>query len=162
MIGPTNTIWPWFLMLHQALPPQSSHGSCVFQPCMHTGWLLETSSWDHYWWKYEGGQWLVFWWFWGWGTSDTHLSRWKLGKKNTLQSWWPPLPYGHHGAHSPAPPHTTISQHAVWQFYVIKTRKYYCFYYLLAFLRHNASLTCPACVCWLWMMKTHAPNWLNQ
>jgi hypothetical protein len=27
---------------------------------------------------------------------------------------------------------TTISQHAVQQVYVIKTREYYCFYYLLA------------------------------
>jgi hypothetical protein len=41
---------------------------------------------------------LIFWWFGGWGTSDTRLARQKLGKKNTPQSWWPPLPYGRHGA----------------------------------------------------------------
>ncbi len=105
-----------------------SYGSCVFQPCMRTGWLLETSPSDHYWRRYEVGQWLVFVWFWGWGTSDKQLARRKLGKKHTPQSWRPPLPYGHHGALSPAPPHTTISQHAVRQIYVIKTREYYCFY----------------------------------
>jgi hypothetical protein len=27
------------------------------------------------------GQWLIFGWFWGWGTSDTQLTRRKLGKK---------------------------------------------------------------------------------
>jgi hypothetical protein len=40
------------------------------------------------------------------------------------------LPYGRHGALPPAPSHTTISQHAAQQVYVIKTREYYCFYYL--------------------------------
>jgi hypothetical protein len=78
------------------------------------------------------GQWLVFWWFGGLGTSDTRLARRKLGKENTPQSWWPPSPYGRHGALSPALPHTTISQHAVQQVYAIKTREYYCFYYLLS------------------------------
>jgi hypothetical protein len=28
-------------------------------------------------------QWLVFGWFGGWGTLDTQLARWKLGKKHT-------------------------------------------------------------------------------
>jgi hypothetical protein len=42
----------------------------------------------------------------------------------------------------PAPLHTTISQHAAQQVYVVKTREYYCFtMYLLAILMHNASLT---------------------
>jgi hypothetical protein len=40
------------------------------------------------------------------------------------------LPDGCHGALPLAPPHTTISQHAVLQVYVIKTREYYCFFYL--------------------------------
>jgi hypothetical protein len=30
------------------------------------------------------------------------------------------------------PPHTTISQHAVRQVYVVKTKEYICYYYLLA------------------------------
>jgi hypothetical protein len=76
-------------------------------------------------------QWLLFGWFWGWGTSDTQLARWKLSKKNTPQSWQPPSPYGCHGALLLAPPHAAISQHAAQQVYVVKTRKYYCFYYLL-------------------------------
>ncbi len=41
---------------------------------------------------------------------------------------------------------TAISQHAVRQVYVIKTRKYYCFYYLLAILRHKALSMRRACV----------------
>jgi len=52
-----------------------------------------------------------------------------------------------------APPlvllHTTISQHAVQQVYVIKTKEYYCCYYLLALQRHDALLTCHAAVCLL-------------
>jgi hypothetical protein len=99
---------------------------------MHTAWLLETSPSDHYRQRYEVGQWLVFWWFGGWGTSDMQLARQKLRKKNTPQSWWPQLPYGRHGALSLAPPHTTMSQYAVQQVYVIKTREYYCFYDLLS------------------------------
>ncbi len=56
-----------------------SYGSCVFQLCMQTGLVLETSPSDHYWRRYEVGQWLVFGWFWGWGTWDTRLAREKLG-----------------------------------------------------------------------------------
>jgi len=78
------------------------------------------------------GQWLVFGWFWGCGTSDTRLARRKLSKKITPQPWWPPLPYDLHGAPPPAPPHTIIIQHAAQQVYVVKTREYNCFYYLLA------------------------------
>ncbi len=75
------------------------------------------------------------------------LARRKLGKNNTPQSWQPPSPYDRHGALLLAPPHTAISQHDAQQgVYVLKTRKYYCFYYLLAILRHNASLTHHACV----------------
>jgi hypothetical protein len=52
---------------------------------------------------------------------------------------WPP------GALPPAPPHTTISQHAAQQVYVVETRENYCFaMYLLAILRHNASSACRA------------------
>ncbi len=87
------------------------------------------------------GQWLVFGWFGGWGTSDTQLARRKLSKQNTPQLWWLPLPYGRHGALLLALPHTTISQHATQQVYVVKTREYYCFYYFLAILRHNALST---------------------
>ncbi len=147
----TNTIQPWFRCFTRHRHPKDewsfcSYGSYIFQPCMHTGWLLETSPSDHYWWRYEVGQWLVFWWFWGWGTSDMRLTRRKLGKKHTPQSWRLPLPYGCHGALPSALPHTTISQHAAWQVYVVKTREYYCFYYLFAILRHDALSTCRACV----------------
>jgi hypothetical protein len=73
------------------------------------------------------------------------------------------LPYSRHGALSPEPPHTTISQHAVQQVYTIKLENIIVLtVYLLANLRHNALLTCRACVCWFQMMETHAPNWLNQ
>jgi hypothetical protein len=67
--------------------------------------------------------------FWGWGISNMQLARWKPGEK-TPQSWRPPLPYGRHDALSLAPPHTTISQHAVQKVYVIKTTEYCRFYYL--------------------------------
>jgi hypothetical protein len=63
---------------------------------------------------------------------DTRLARQKLGKKNTPLTWRPLSPYGHHGAPPPELPHTTISQHDAQQVYVVKTRGYYCFYYLLA------------------------------
>jgi hypothetical protein len=124
-----------------------SYGSCVFWLCMRTGWVLEKSPSDHYWRRYEVGQWLVFRWFWVLGTLDMRLARRKLGKRNTPQSWWPLLPYGRHGALLPAPPHTAMSHHAAQQVYVVKTRKYYCFYYLLAILRHDASSTRLACTC---------------
>ncbi len=55
------------------------------------------------------------------------------------------MPYGRHSALLPAPPHTAISQHAARQVYVVKTREYYCFYYLLAILRHEASSTHRQC-----------------
>ncbi len=87
-----------------------------------------------------------FWWFWGGGTSEMQLVRQNLGKKTHPN-------HGSRRCHTvamlpppPAPPHTTISQHAARQIYVVKTREYYCFYYLLAILRHDASLTCHACV----------------
>ena len=80
-------------------------------------------------------------WFWSWGTSATQLARGKLGKKHTLIMAAAIAQQPRHGALSLAPPHTTISQHAVRQVYVIKTREYYCVYYLLAILRHNASST---------------------
>ncbi len=53
---------------------------------------------------------------------------------------------GHHGALPPALLHTTISQHAVRQVYVVKTREYCRFYDLFAVLRHHALLTCRAYV----------------
>ncbi len=80
-----NTIWPWFPMLHQAPPhPRWTNLLLIWlmclQPCMRTGWVLETSPSDHYWRRYEVGQWLCFEWFWGWGTSNARLARRKLGK----------------------------------------------------------------------------------
>ncbi len=106
---------------------------------MCTGRVLETFPSDFNCRRYEV--------FWGWGTSDTQLARWKLDKKNTPQLWQLPSAYDRHGALPPAPPQTTISQHAARQVYVVKTREYnYCFYYLLVMLRHNA-LSMPLCLC---------------
>ncbi len=103
----------------------SSDCACAQDGCMkrpHPTIIDGDRRWDSGW---------FFWCFGGWGALDTRLARWKLGKKNTPQSWRLPLPNGRHGALLPAPPHTAISQHAARQVYVIKTRKYYCFYYLL-------------------------------
>jgi hypothetical protein len=58
------------------------------------------------------------------------LARRKQGENNTPRPWRPLSPYGRHGAPPPAPPHTTISQHAVRQVYDIKTKEYICYYYL--------------------------------
>ena len=146
-----NTIQPWFPMLHQA-PPPPRWTNLLFiwlmcLPTVHAHWMgtwnvpirpLLTEIW--------GGTVVGFWVVGGWGTSDKQLARRKLGKKNMPQLWWPPLPYDHHGALLPAPPHTAISQHDEWQVYVVKIRKYYCVYYLLAILRHDALSTHRACV----------------
>jgi hypothetical protein len=67
---------------------------------------------------------------------DTQLARRKLGKNNTPRPWRPPSPYGRHGAPPLAPPHTTISQHAVQQVYVVKTKEYICYYYLGKLLKY--------------------------
>ncbi len=93
---------------------------------------------------YEVGQWLGFGWFGGQGTSDMQLARWKLSKKNTPQSWRPPLPYSRHGALPPALLHTTISQHAAQQVQVIKTRAYCCFYYVfISYLKARRIIDAP-------------------
>ncbi len=123
-----------------------SYGSHIFRPCMCTGLVIEASPSNHYWRRYEVWQWLVLGWFGGYGTLNTQLARQKLGKKHTPQSWRPPSPYDCHGALLRAQPCTAISQHTAQQVYVIKTRKYYCFYYLLAILRHDALSTHRACV----------------
>ncbi len=147
----TKTIQPWFPMLHQTPPPPRwTNLLFMWLMCLSTVHAhrleFEVSPSDHYWRRYEVGQWLVFGWFGSWGTLDTQLAWRKLGKNNIPQSWRPPSPYGSHGALLPAPPHTAISQHVAQQVYVVKTRKYYCFNYLLAILRHNTLLTCRACV----------------
>jgi hypothetical protein len=92
------------------------------------------------------GQLLVFGWFWSWRTFNTRLARRKLGKKNTPPTWRPPLPYGRHGAPPPATLYTTISQHDAQQVYVVKTRGYYCFYYLLA-LEKAQRVVHALCLC---------------
>ncbi len=54
------------------------------------------------------------------------------------------MPNGRHGALPPAPLHTTISQHAVQQVYVIKTREYYSFYYgLISYLKARCIVNAP-------------------
>jgi hypothetical protein len=47
---------------------------------------------------------------------------------------------------------------------VIKTREYYCFYFIPSYFKVKVRriLACRACVCWLRMMKTREPNQLNQ
>jgi hypothetical protein len=118
-----------------------SYGSCVFRPCMRTGWVLETSPSDHYWWRYEVGQWLVFRWFWSLGTSDTQLARRKLGK-NT---------HPNHGGRLcpmttmvPSPRHHRIQQLANMlrdKSMLLKLENIIVFtVYLLAILWHDAPL----------------------
>jgi hypothetical protein len=61
------------------------------------------------------------------------------------------IPYGHYDALPLALLHTMISQHAAGQVYVIKTREYYCFYYLfISYFKapHIVDLPCPS-VCGL-------------
>jgi len=80
----------------------------------------------------DGDMWLDSGWFWCCGTSDMRLARQKQCKNNAPQPWQLPSSYDLHGAPPPAPPQTTISQHAAQQVYLVKTREYDCFYYLLA------------------------------
>ncbi len=127
-----------------------SCGSCVFQLCMPTGWVLETSPSVHYWWRYEVGQWLGFGWFWGWGTLDMQLARWKLAKKTSPN---------HDGCHCPmaamvpSSRHHHIQQLAIMlrQVCVIKTRKYYCLYYVfISYFKAQCIVDAPClCVCGL-------------
>jgi hypothetical protein len=94
------------------------------------------------------GQWLGFGWFWGQGTLDMRLTRQKLAKNNTPQSWWPPSHYGHHGAFILVPPHTAISQLANMlrdKSMLLKLENIIFFYYLLAILRHDTLLMRRAC-----------------
>ncbi len=145
-----NTIWPGFPMLHQALPPPRWTNLLFIKlVCVSTVHVHRMGTWNvptqplliEIW----GGR-VGFGWFWSWGTLDSRLARQKLGK-NTPQSWRPSLPYVRHGAFPPAPLHTTISQHAVRQVYVIKLENIIVFtMYLLAILRHDASSTCRAWV----------------
>jgi hypothetical protein len=54
------------------------------------------------------------------------------------------LPDSHHGALPTASLHTTISQHAPRQVYVIKTREYYCFYYVfISYFKARRILDMP-------------------
>ncbi len=59
-------------------------------------------------------------------------------------SWRLPSSYGCHGAPLPAPKHTTISKHAMQQFYVVKTRKHFNHQRLYDHWDHNASMNCCA------------------
>jgi hypothetical protein len=88
------------------------------------------------------GQWLIFRWFWSWGTSDTQLARRKLDK-NT---------YPNHGGHHcpmatmvPSCQHCRIQQLANMlrdKSVLLKLENIIVFtMYLVAILRHNASLT---------------------
>ena len=80
----------------------------------------------------DSGFWVVFGWFRGCGTSDTRLPRRKLGKKTHPNHGGCRCPTVAMVPPPPPPPHTTISKHAARQVYVVKTREYNCFYYLLA------------------------------
>jgi len=53
------------------------------------------------------------------------------------QSWWSLLSYGRQGAPLPVQKHATISQHASWQVYIVKTRTYYCYYYFYDHFGHD-------------------------
>ena len=73
--------------------------------------------------------------------TDAQLTRRKLGKKNTPRPWRPPASHGRYGDSTLAPSHSTIIEHDMRQVYVVKTREYNCFYYLLAIQRRCASST---------------------
>ncbi len=91
------------------------------------------------------GQWLDFEWFWSWGTSNTQLARQKQGKNTHLN---------HGGRHSPMaamvpfPRHRHIQQLANMlhdKSMLLKLENIIIFtMYLLAILRHGASLACRA------------------
>ncbi len=94
------------------------------------------------------GQWLVFGWFGGSGTSDTQLAKRKLAKKTH------PNRGGRHcpmAAMVPSPRHRRIQQLANMlgnKSMTIKLENFIVFtMYLLAILRHDASLTpVPECL----------------
>ncbi len=119
-----------------------SDGSCVFWPCMRTGWVLGTSPSNHYWWRYEVGQWVIFGWFWSWGTSDTWLVRWKLGKnthpnhggRHCLMAAMVPSLWHHH-IHQLANMLQDKSMLLKLENIIVITM------YLLAILRHNTLST---------------------
>jgi hypothetical protein len=52
--------------------------------------------------------------------NHNHSRAWKYD-----EPWWPPSHHGHHSAPPPAPRHKTCSQHALQQYYVVKTRQSY-------------------------------------
>jgi hypothetical protein len=52
------------------------------------------------------------------------VSKAEAREKNTPQPWRLPSPYGRYAPPPPAPLHTTISQHAVPQVYVIKLKNF--------------------------------------
>ncbi len=96
------------------------------------------------------GQWLVFGWFWSWGTLDMQLARQKLGK-NTH-----PIHGGRHcpmAAMAPSPRHRRVQQFAnmLRNKPVVKTREYYCFYYVfISFFKAQRIVDAPCLsVCWL-------------
>ncbi len=54
------------------------------------------------------------------------------------------MPDGRHGALPLAPPNTTISQHAAREVYVVKSREYYCFYYVfISYLKARCFVNAP-------------------
>ncbi len=83
---------------------------CSDRPCAQDGYLKcphRTIIDGDMWWD-SSWVWVVF----ELGDIGLTISQAEARQKNTPQSWRPPLPYGRHGAFPPAPPHTTISQHA--------------------------------------------------
>ncbi len=142
-----NTIQPWFLMLHQEpLPPRWINLSFIWLMCLPIVHAHRMGTWNNpirsLLTRYEVGQWLGFGWFWSWGTSDMQLARRKLGKKTHPN---------HGGSHCPIaamvpyPRHRRIQQLANMMHdksMTLKLDNIIVFtVYLLAILRHDASLT---------------------
>jgi hypothetical protein len=83
--------------------------------------------------------------------SNSFLKACKTCTLHTDEPWWPPSSHSCHGAPLLAPRHSTISQHATQQVYVVKTRVSKFYQYQLSYLVHDALSThcteshCPPC-----------------
>jgi hypothetical protein len=144
-----NTIWQWFPMPHQApLPPRWTNLLFICLMCLSTMHAHRMGTWNvpirplltEIWGGTVVGFWVVL------RLEDIgHGISWAEARwKNIPQSWQLPSPYGRHGALPRAPPHTTISQHAGQQVYVIKTREYYCFYYVfISYIKAQCIVNTP-------------------
>ncbi len=146
----TSTIWPWFLMLHQALPPPRwTNLSFIWLMCLLTVHVHRMGTWNvpirpllmELW----GGTFVDFWVVFALGDTWHILARWKLGKKTHPNNGGRHCPKA---AMVPSPQHGCIQQLAnilhdksmllKLEDIIVST------FYTLAILRHDASLMCRA------------------